>query len=1266
MKRCWLCLWTMGLVLILASALSAGELYQTIQFSPSEIGVSQADGYQRVTVPRAVVTGAPGSPEVPCLPVMMAIPPTATLEKVEVVDLEQGILPGSYTLHPAQPPTTFSGPAPAFVGPDPVVYNSTKPLPGHYIEEAGTGTKCGFRIGAARLYPVQYVPATKQILFARRIVLKFTYKEGTVASEVASPGQIRMFGDDVRWLVSNPQDVARFAPPLRLPGFAGSAFLPPGSFSEVVISTTVNSGALTGLRDTLAKLVTWRSKAGVRCTLLTQEDIAATYAGRDTAERIRNFIKDARTTWGTSMFFIASRDVAPSKAQHNWRRAYGPVSGYQEQFPADLYFSDLNGSWDGDRDNIFGEATDSIDGYSDVYIGRITLDSTIEASKYLRRMFTYEKTPGAGFYQKAFLTNDVTFSNEYNDTIRTITPTPPWLDCRMYATGGDVAITPQGFRDTLNAGWMYTAHIGHGAPNAMGSLYDCTHAIAQSNVGKPELIIAVCCHPGAFDTSGVSGMLNGDCLAENMITHAVNGWVAVMFNSRYGWVQVAESYNIRFFESMLPAPQRNYLRLGQCLGRAKDFFVPLWTDATWGDRHRWECYEKNLFGDPGVPLWNGAQPTNLTVSYPAVVPVGPSAFTVTVNGDKAQIRGARVCAMKGGETYATDTTDATGSVILNISPLTPGNLDVTVTARNFLPWEGTALVRSSGAYVGVLRTSINDPGPGGNGDGIINPSETVFMPTWVKNFGTQPANNVVAKLRSTTSYATVLDSVANCGNLAAGDSFYINPGYRFTAAPSCTNGVALTFNIVCRDANDSIWTTPVSKTVGTAVLGYESYWTADANHRLDPGDSTQMRIVLRNSGFGNGYNVRGTLRCADSRITITDSLGTYGSIPHDTTGVNDADRYTVKASSSIPKETPIPFVVHLVADGGYVVDRSFTIVVGTITAEDPQGPDPYGYYAYESTDSMYLNRPTYSWIELNPSRGGNGTTVGISGDDMSLRQLMRGTGGIRVRHYGATSDSATICTNAWLSIARTTYAYYSNAALPSTSFVPNGVAIFWDDLTVSGTGTCWYRRDANQRFIVEWDSVPTLGGSYAGTFEIIVMDTSLTPGTANTRDSEIILQWKNASAISSMTVGQQNAAMTVGLCPFNNGTYDRGMGAIVGGKALKFTTDPPRMVSGVELEVATPRALPTAYGLAQSRPNPLTNRALIGYALPKDSKVALRVYNVSGQMVRELVNSEEKAGWKEAAWDGRDAKGHVLSSGVYFYRLEASGYTATRKLVVVR
>jgi hypothetical protein len=475
--------------------------------------------------------------------------------------------------------------------------------------------------------------------------------------------------------------------------------------------------------------------------------------------------------------------------------------------------------------------------------------------------------------------------------------------------------------------------------------------------------------------------------------------------------------------------------------------------------------------------------------------------------------------------------------------------------------------------------------------------------------------------------------------------------------------VALTFNVVCKDVNDSTWTSPVSKPVGTAVLGYESYWTADANHRLDPGDSTQMRIVLRNVGFGNGYNVRGTLRCADSRITITDSSGTYGTIVHDTTGVNDADRYTVKASSAIPKETPMPFVIHLVADGGYVVDRSFTIVVGTITAEDPIGPDPYGYYAYESSDTMYLNSPTYAWIELNPARGGNGTTVGTGGDDITYSFPMTGVG---VRHYGANYTTTSVCSNGWLSMGTTTSAPYTNVALPSTSFVANGVAAFWDDLSTATPATWWYRRDAAQRFIAEWDSVPHLGGSIYNTFEIIVYDTILTPHTAPTHDSEIILQWKAPRDLTQMTVGQQNTAMTVGLNCFFNGVYDPQMAPIVAGRATKFTTDPPRPVSGVEMNPLVKPAVPMRFALGPAVPNPSRGGTLISYDLPVETQVSLKVYNLSGQLVRTLVAGKEKAGYRQVSWDGRSEVGSHVASGVYFYRMETGSFAATKKLVVVR
>jgi len=419
------------------------------------------------------------------------------------------------------------------------------------------------------------------------------------------------------------------------------------------------------------------------------------------------------------------------------------------------------------------------------------------------------------------------------------------------------------------------------------------------------------------------------------------------------------------------------------------------------------------------------------------------------------------------------------------------------------------------------------------------------------------------------------------------------------------------------------------------------------------GDSTTYAdSVISISGYTNPCTLSATVNPPDPSITVS-------FLPDNVVIPTGGRTMKVRTTGQTPAGT---FVITAQARNGGTVRT----VEDTLIVRYPvQGPDPYGYYAYDNTDAIFENAPTYSWIELNPSRGGNGTTVGISGDDMTLRQLMRGASGIRVRHYGVTSDSASICTNAWLSVGRTTSAFYTNYALPSANFVPNGVAIFWDDLTVSGTGTCWYRRDANQRFIVEWDSMPTLGGSYAGTFEIIVNDTSLTPGTANTRDSEILLQWKNVGTIASMGVGQQNQAMSVGLNCYNDGTYDPMMATIAGGRATKFTTDPPRLRSGVEL-LPVSLGLPMRFALGPAVPNPSKGNVGISYDLPVETQVSLKVYNLSGQLVRSLVSGKEKAGYKHVSWDGRSENGSRTSSGVYFYRLEAGSFAGTRKLVVVR
>ncbi len=95
-------------------------------------------------------------------------------------------------------------------------------------------------------------------------------------------------------------------------------------------------------------------------------------------------------------------------------------------------------------------------------------------------------------------------------------------------------------------------------------------------------------------------------------------------------------------------------------------------------------------------------------------------------------------------------------------------------------------------------------------------------------------------------------------------------------------------------------------------------------------------------------------------------------------------------------------------------------------------------------------------------------------------------------------------------------------------------------------------------------------------------------------------------------------------------------------------------------------ALPSSFALEQNYPNPFNSDTVIRFALPERGEVQLGVYNLVGQLVVELVRGVREAGSYRVDWDGRDAGGRGLASGVYLYRLRAGERVETRKLVLVR
>ncbi|MCK6559485.1 beta-propeller fold lactonase family protein [bacterium] len=88
---------------------------------------------------------------------------------------------------------------------------------------------------------------------------------------------------------------------------------------------------------------------------------------------------------------------------------------------------------------------------------------------------------------------------------------------------------------------------------------------------------------------------------------------------------------------------------------------------------------------------------------------------------------------------------------------------------------------------------------------------------------------------------------------------------------------------------------------------------------------------------------------------------------------------------------------------------------------------------------------------------------------------------------------------------------------------------------------------------------------------------------------------------------------------------------------------------------------PTQFSLSQNYPNPFNPATTIRFELPHTGRVNLAVYNLRGELVRVLIEGERPAGSHRVEFDARG-----LASGIYFYRLESEGFSATRKLAVVR
>lgn len=102
------------------------------------------------------------------------------------------------------------------------------------------------------------------------------------------------------------------------------------------------------------------------------------------------------------------------------------------------------------------------------------------------------------------------------------------------------------------------------------------------------------------------------------------------------------------------------------------------------------------------------------------------------------------------------------------------------------------------------------------------------------------------------------------------------------------------------------------------------------------------------------------------------------------------------------------------------------------------------------------------------------------------------------------------------------------------------------------------------------------------------------------------------------------------------------------------------------LNVKALPGMPEEFALNQNYPNPFNPTTNIRFSLPKDERVTLQVFDVTGALVKTVLDETISAGNREVTWDGTNASGAKVASGMYLYRMQAGNFATTKKMVLMK
>lgn len=539
-------------------------------------------------------------------------------ESIVSITIEPGneiSLSGNYDIvHAEQPvPTQFEGPS-IPTPQDFAVYGLNEFYPQAVKGNDNLRYLRGVKIARTELNPVKYNPVTGEVKFYNTINVIIETEEQVQAASTADEFGVkfRNISTDNSMIIDEIDNKSDFNTDLQPTAVIGEA-------RQYIVITTA------ALELVYSKLTDFRSTylgGGYTTHIETIENIEANYSGIDRAEKIRNYIIDSYNNNGTQFVVLGGdADGAMNEQMIPIRGTSSSVSIYSDQnIPTDLYYGCLDGTWNSDNDNLWGEHNDGIAGGdidwdSEVYVGRIAADNAIEANNHIDKIIAFETS--ATHKDKALLlgqklNSDPTWGGDRVDWVYEAMSPEVSVD-KLYdrdLNGAGVANNPDNiwsksdFVDMINSNeYLMLHHLGHSWNGGVMSM-----SVTESNDDMSLLtnsdfffVYTQGCYSSSIDNKSSGGIyLTHDAMGESFTNlYGDRGAFAYIGNSRYGWYSRSSVTSVsnlahKYFVESIYDYGKNRVGVANQHSKSRLSF----SNST----NRWIAFETNLIGDPVTPL----------------------------------------------------------------------------------------------------------------------------------------------------------------------------------------------------------------------------------------------------------------------------------------------------------------------------------------------------------------------------------------------------------------------------------------------------------------------------------------------------------------------------------------------------------------------------------------------------------------------------------------------------------------------------------------